>query len=383
MGQLCSSSSSSSKPSSNADRYAANKSDSSSTIHDASSLHLPKLGVGKCIQTDSVLSVCNGFVSDALICAGDDKSIVMYDWRSDQVLHTWRGHTRCVNQVVCDRKSARIVSASRDKDIRIWCPDDEKSLATLCGHERTVQTVDLNAIGTLVSGSRDYSVRIWDMTKSQQIASKTIERNVVTSTVWFDGNNSSLFAQTGEDLTIRIWDSRSMEPVVHFPREQHFALDCDVHQDNHHIAASYNGFDGESCMVKVWDRRNPNQAVYELKGHEHAVRGCAFVHNSMEIVSGGKDGCIKWWNPLLEHEDCEVADTSFGNTRAITSVAVLDLDDETASSILAVGGESGIVSIIQCTGNSSPENSTLQLLRQTRTSDAVNSPPISDEYTNQ
>lgn len=109
-----------------------------------------------------------------------------------------------------------VISAGRDAKIYAWKMHDEGKQIIYAGHGLTVTAIDLDAVVAdsprmLVSGSRDAQVCLWDLLSGKQVHSAKIERNLVTDIRWIP--NSHCFAQTSEDLTLRIWDSRTCKPV--------------------------------------------------------------------------------------------------------------------------------------------------------------------------
>ena len=85
----------------------------------------------------------------------------------------------------------------------------------------------------MVSGSRDQTTRLWDIETKKQLQSRKIERNVVTYLKWLP-NNSNLFVECSEDLTLRLWDIRQkpFKPSIEFSVGTNFATNCDINLDS-------------------------------------------------------------------------------------------------------------------------------------------------------
>jgi len=106
--------------------------------------------------------------------------------------------------------------------------------------------------------------------------------------------------QAGEDLHLRLWDTRTM-----LPQHSNIPLSCDMSLDGKflhsamlsivqlaaaprctcfdaalhcrldlhaglYFATSCNGFDGEGCEICLWDRRKLQQ-LWQWKGHQQAT----------------------------------------------------------------------------------------------------------------
>ena len=74
----------------------------------------------------------------------------------------FKGHTDTVYSAAFSPDGARIVSASRDKTIRIWNAETGECINTLKGHPSNVRSAAFSPDGTrIVSASPDKTIRIW------------------------------------------------------------------------------------------------------------------------------------------------------------------------------------------------------------------------------
>jgi len=73
------------------------------------------------------------------------------------------GHTGIVESATFDTKGTLIVSASRDKTIRVWDAQTGECLRVLREDEGWVRSARFNTDGTLIaSASDDGTIRLWD-----------------------------------------------------------------------------------------------------------------------------------------------------------------------------------------------------------------------------
>lgn len=216
----------------------------------------------------------------------------------------------------------------------------------------TVQSLDINENASkLFTGSRDFSVRLWDVETGAQTWTQKINRNVVTDLKWIPREENIL--QVGEDLTLRVWDIRSGSLAQTLRSDNYFPWCCDVSDDGWYFLTSNNGFGGEGCEVKVWDRRK-GAVLTVCKGHEEAVNACAFLppgttgSDSKMIVSSSKDSTIRTWDAM--NGNCLSVTNMFSSSPqespcgCITSLAATVEDNEGGVAVMA-GCSAGFVGV--------------------------------------
>jgi WD40 repeat protein len=322
------------------------------------------------LHSDVVMDVCAvpGRPGQFLSC-GDDRSVKRFDWQTGQVLDSWTGHKKCVNRVSYSSAHELVFSASRDKTVRCWRAGQVEAVQCFEGHTLNVQALDAHpSRAQCVSGSRDYSIRVWDVESGQELGSRRIDRNVVMGVRWFHGQHTQEFLQVSEDLRIRVWDCRELKtgPVITFKKEEYFPLSCDIFPDDVYFVASYNGFGGVGCHVKLWDKRQTDRPVVVMQGHEEAVNGCCVVDTDTanhllrtcsssgpvrEVDLGsharlaatvGKDQTLKLWN--VGTGACLLSSPVAVNSYALTSIAA-------EANNLFVGCLGSFVSVVQLGGD--------------------------------
>jgi len=116
-----------------------------------------------------------------LASASEDASVKIWDWESGDFERTVKGHTKAVADVDFDSKGqymgqwggskkpdfsyTRSVTCSSDLTIKLWDPANEyNNVKTLHGHDHSVSSVRFTPNGdVLVSASRDKTVRVWEV----------------------------------------------------------------------------------------------------------------------------------------------------------------------------------------------------------------------------
>ncbi|XP_039267770.2 WD repeat-containing protein 31-like isoform X1 [Styela clava] len=228
-----------------------------------------------------VSGTCNGTVS-------------LQDFSENIVTQTWRHEKEITKVRIHD---TRILSASRDKTIKIWKSGIAVEQAgQLLGHTLAVTALDCNEeFSQAYSGSRDNSVRLWDLATGVCTEENKVSRNLVTDICISSEHN--LVFQTSEDRAIKLWDSRDLQMVYSFPTQSQIQTSCDI-SGNLGITSN-NGFDGRGCEICVWDLRE-RKLVWTLRGHTESVTDCKFLSDNCHFVSCSHDGTVKLWD-LQEH----------------------------------------------------------------------------------
>ncbi len=103
-----------------------------------------------------------------------DKGVTYCRWDREEPLHRWQEHEDEVNAVVWEPATNGntqdvkfLASCSDDKTIKIWTPNENKSVATFVGHEREIYTVrwrpGFKQGARLLSASFDGTARLWEI----------------------------------------------------------------------------------------------------------------------------------------------------------------------------------------------------------------------------
>lgn len=112
-------------------------------------------------------------------------------------------------------------------------------------------------------------------------------------------SEQSVVLQGSEDLRLRLWDPRALyKPVATMEGYIYFPLACAA--TGEYFLTGSNGFDGEGCELRLWDRRKLKQ-LCEFRGHQQAVTGVALIsqgvgNSHLSPASGSKDGTLRVWD---------------------------------------------------------------------------------------
>ena len=107
-------------------------------------------------------------------------------------------------------------------------------MAVLSGHSLPVTGLaPIDHHNQFCSGSRDCTLRLWDAATGAEVACSNISQNLVTFMSAIPAEPS--IVQAGEDLHLRVWDTRTMQAVQMLPQHSNIPLCCDITSDGEHV----------------------------------------------------------------------------------------------------------------------------------------------------
>jgi len=185
-----------------------------------------------------------------LLIGGSWKKLWIWYLNTGQIYHSYEAHDSWILSVAISSDGKKIVSASADKTIKIWNLSPWRLDHTLKEHTSWVNAVTITPDNkTVVSGSADKTIKLWDLQtgKSRQTIKDEQELGIVLS-LKLDSTGNFLFCGSA-NKNITIWNL------------------------------------------------NGNTLVKTLKGHSDWVQSLTFIPNENSLISGSRDGIVKYWKP--------------------------------------------------------------------------------------
>lgn len=284
-----------------------------------------------------VTSVAFHPVFSSLASGSEDTTIKIWDWELGELERTVKGHTKAVLDVDFGgpRGGTLLASCSSDLTIKLWDPSDEyKNTRTLPGHDHSISSIRFIPSGAagsplsgnlLVSASRDKTLRIWDVTTGYCL--KTLKGHsewvrAVTPTI--DGR---WLLSAGNDQVPRLWDANTGEVKATFLGHEHF-IECVAFAPSTayvHLAgmaghrkpppASSTGeflaTGARDKSIKIWDSRGT--LIKNLVGHDNWIRGLVFHPAGKYLLSVSDDKTIRCWDLSQECKCVRTLDDSHGH----------------------------------------------------------------------
>ena len=178
------------------------------------------------------------------------------------------------------------------------------------GHERRVNSIALNANGTLVlSGGWDKTLRIWEVSTGRCVRRFEIDQHLRSLSLAADGSHALC---GGSDGSLRSWEVSTG-----------FCLGTFLgHEEPVDSAAlspcSRWAFSGSSdTTIRKWDLAT-RECVQIFRGHSGAVTSMALGRDGQSFWSGSTDGTLRLWDAAT----AECLRVIEGHAKAITSIAL-------------------------------------------------------------
>nr|AAL90338.1 RE19540p [Drosophila melanogaster] len=228
----------------------------------------------ECIKTmhghdHNVSSVAFVPAGDYVLSASRDRTIKMWEVATGYCVKTYTGHREWVRMVRVHIEGSIFATCSNDQTIRVWLTNSKDCKVELRDHEHTVECIAWapeaaasainEAAGAdnkkghhqgpfLASGSRDKTIRIWDVSVGLCLLTLSGHDNWVRGLAFHPGGKYLVSAS--DDKTIRVWDLRNKRCMKTLYAHQHFCTSIDFHKAHPYVISG-----SVDQTVKVWECR--------------------------------------------------------------------------------------------------------------------------------
>ncbi|KAI0196953.1 WD domain-containing protein [Astrocystis sublimbata] len=302
---------------------------------------LPRSPARHTLQSHRDPITCVAFhpVFSSLASGSEDYTIKIWDWELGELERTIKGHTKAVLDLDFGgpRGGTLLASCSSDLTIKLWDPSNEyTNIRTLPGHDHSVSAVRFIPSGAagapssgnlLVSASRDKTLRVWDVSTGYCV--KTIRghaewvRDVCPS---IDGR---YLLSAGNDQTARLWDISLANPEAKLTLvgHEHVVECCTLAPPSAYAhlaplaglkkpppvssAAEFMATGSRDKSIRIWDARG--NCIKTLKGHDNWVRALVFHPGGKYLLSVADDKTLRCWDLTQEGKCVKVVSDAHGH----------------------------------------------------------------------
>ncbi|KAI1189340.1 WD domain-containing protein [Nemania serpens] len=289
---------------------------------------LPRSPARYTLQSHREPVTCVAFhpVFSSLASGSEDYTIKIWDWELGELERTIKGHTKAVLDVDFGgpRGGTLLASCSSDLTIKLWDPSDEyKNIRTLPGHDHSVSAVRFIPSGAagapssgnlLVSASRDKTLRVWDVSTGYCV--KTIRGHADWVRDVCPSPDGRYLLSAGNDQTARLWDISMANPESKLTLVGHeHTIECCTlapaaaypylaplaglkKPPPASSAAEFMATGSRDKSIRIWDGRG--NCIKTLSGHDNWVRALVFHPGGKYLLSVADDKTLRCWDLTQE-----------------------------------------------------------------------------------
>ena len=255
---------------------------------------IDKLVFGSELEAHSkkINSLCFSSNGRFLASAGKDKTIKVWQSRSQKVTNTMLFESDYANSIVFSPDNEVLISGEKDGTTKFWSLPDRELVRTLNGHQKGVNSIAVHPKGKLIaSASDDKTVNLWSVKSGKQVCTLTGHTDNVMAVVF--NPNGDVLASSGDinDKTVKLWflsDNRSITLKGHsdwFGGVYTIAFSS----DSKLIASG-----SKDKTIKIW-QVDTGKEILTLEGHSDDITSIAISADNKILASGSKDKTLKLW----------------------------------------------------------------------------------------
>ena len=207
---------------------------------------------------------------------------------------TLKGHKDWIFSVQFSSDGKSLITASRDKTIKVWDLASKKATATLEKNPTDVKTAIFSPDGKLAVSTTgawnkkakkwEGEIRFWDIKNSK--VSKTVKgHGDVIEAIAFSPDGNKLIT-AGKDQTAIIWDVKTGKALQTLKGHKGIIHDVAFNKDGSKVATA-----SADKTVKIWNVADGKE-VGLIKDHKRDVTSVAFTDDG-KIITGSLDETVK------------------------------------------------------------------------------------------
>lgn len=255
---------------------------------------------------DAISAIAKNFsLTNKLATASGDGVIKYWDITSREETYQYKAHYGMCNGLIVTPNQKNLLSCGVDKTIKLWeisndsnynqnydyANNNDNKVSTkglLKTYLADFALMDLDHHHTddlfITAGAE---INLWDINRNKPISNLSWGADNISS-VKFNKTETSIFASTGSDNSLILYDIRTNSPTQKIKTTmRNNAISWNPMEA--YIFATAN----EDQNAYLWDMRYMDKSLNVFKGHVNAVMDLDFSPTGKEIVTGSYDKTIR------------------------------------------------------------------------------------------
>ena len=226
------------------------------------------------------------FSPDNSLLASGTRSgqVKLWDVNSAQLVDDLPSRTGGVDRIAFSSNGKLLAVAGMDPKLELW-DLEKKQLRTLDGHKGEITSVAFTK-DLIVSAGRDKTIRLWNLDTGAPVNSweTASEINGIALSV-----NGDLLATANADNTVRTWDVKTGDLKNTFTGHAAEVWSVKLSPDGNSMASA----SSDQSLI-LWDLQKPD-SFHQLKAGSDKVKTLTYSVNGKWILTGSDDGTVLVW----------------------------------------------------------------------------------------
>ncbi|MFZ6779711.1 NACHT domain-containing protein [Undibacterium sp. Ji83W] len=239
-------------------------------------------------HTSGVMSCAFSPDGHSLLSASRDKTLRLWESTTGTLLREFVGHANWVTSCAFSPDGQSLLSASNDKTLRLWETATGTLLQEFVGHSGRVSSCVFSPDGqSLLSASNDKTLRLWEAATGTLLREFVGHANWVTSCAFSPDGHSLLSAS--RDKTLRLWETTTGTLLQEFVGHTDSVTSCMFSPDGHSLLSA-----SDDNTLRLWETAT-GTLLRQFVGHADTVTSCAFSPDGHSLLSAAEDGTLRLW----------------------------------------------------------------------------------------
>jgi eukaryotic-like serine/threonine-protein kinase len=193
--------------------------------------------------------------------------------------------------------SRRVLAAST-AGLKAWDAVSGEEIQPPVPFTNECRRLDVSPDGKWLVLSTASNLLAWDLSSNRQVLARTMGAEQIPALAL---SRSGLLAACDREGWVRVWDLNALQNSADATNSL-AEWNTRAGGPNYSTAFSPDGsllaLAGSDQLVRLYGTSDWQERI-SLKGHQSEIWALAFTHDSTHLISGGKDGLVRLWNPQL------------------------------------------------------------------------------------